>query len=67
MEIHQRKDGRWIAATYHPTKKRFKAALTTNGLPNEAASVEDLKYSRSYGSIESVARALRKKREGKLT
>lgn len=67
MQIYQRKDGRYIAATYIPTKGRFKAALTKNGKPNEASSIDDLQYARDYGSIESVARALRKRKAGELT
>lgn len=66
MEKYQLSNGRFIAATFHPTKKRFKAALTINGMPNEAHHYEDLKYSRSYGSIESLNRALRKQKQGKL-
>lgn len=64
---HQRSDGKYVAAIYSPTKGRFKAALTVNGQVNEACSVDDLKYARSYGSIESLNRALRKKKNGQLS
>lgn len=66
MEIVQRSDGRYVPVVYHNTKRRFKAVLTVNGQPNEACSVDDLKYARHYGSIESVARALRKHKRGEL-
>lgn len=67
IEVYQRKDGRYVPAIYQPNKKRFRAVLTVNGQPNEACSVDDLKYTRSYGSIESLSRALRKKKNGELT
>lgn len=66
MQRYQRSDGRWVAAAWHPTKRRFRTELTTTGLPSEADSIDDLRYARNYVSLSSLNRAINKRKEGKL-
>jgi hypothetical protein len=57
--IHQRSDGRYVAVDFFPTKGRFRTTMTKDFHPVEATSVDDLDC-RSYKSLESLSRALRK-------
>lgn len=66
MQHYQRSDGRYVAATYKESTRRFRTDLTKNRLPNEAMKVDELIYARSYCSIASLARAIRKKKKGQL-
>lgn len=60
MEIKQLNNGRWVQASYHATKKRFRSTLTKDFLPVESTDLNQLPKVRTYKSPESVMRAVRK-------
>lgn len=60
--IHQREDGKFIVATYIPTKFRFRCNYTTDKTPIEAQSLADLKTAVGYKNEASAKRAIRKRR-----
>jgi hypothetical protein len=60
--IHQREDGKFIVATYIPTKARFRCNYTRDKIPFEAQSLEDLKTATGYKNRASAKRAIRKRR-----
>lgn len=66
MQILQRSDGRYVVVTYKESTRRFRTDLTKDRVPIEATRIDDLKTARNYGSIASVARALRKRKKGQL-
>jgi hypothetical protein len=63
MNIYKTSDDKFVAATYRQTTKRFRTTLTKSKLPVEASDVNDLEGVTKYCSIESVKRALRKRKK----
>lgn len=59
MEIKQTKAG-YIAATYIPTKKKWRTCLTKEFLPSESSDLDNIPFVKVYKNKESAERAVRK-------
>lgn len=62
MQIHMTDGGKFIIATFIPTKFRYRCNYTTDKTPIEAQSLNDLKTAVKYKNKASAKRAIRKRR-----
>lgn len=59
MQIYKTSDGKYIAATYKSSTKRFRTELTEDYTVAEAPSVDDIPGARKYTRRSSINRAIR--------
>lgn len=65
MRAYQLENGKYVIATFLPTKNCFRTTITRTKNIAEASNVNNLKDAVQYCSIDSVSRALRKRKSKK--